>query len=107
MSAKLKIKKGDRVIVISGADRGKRGEVLKVIPDERRVLVAGVNLVKRHTKQSAKTQGGVITKEAPVHVSNVALADPKTQKPTRVGFKILADGTKVRIAKKSGEVING
>lgn len=107
MAAKLKVKKGDRVVVISGSDKGKRGEILRVMPDEGRVLVSGVNLVKRHTKQSAKTQGGIISKESPVHVSNVALIDPKTQKPTKVGFKILGDGTKVRVARKSGETING
>jgi large subunit ribosomal protein L24 len=107
MAAKLKVKKGDRVIVISGADKGKRGEILKVMPEEARVIVSGVNLVKRHTKQSPKTQGGIISKEAAIHVSNVALLDPKTQKATRVGFKFLGDGTKVRVARKSGEVING
>jgi large subunit ribosomal protein L24 len=107
MAAKLKIKKGDRVIVISGSDKGKRGEILKVMPEDSRVIVSGVNLVKRHTKQSAKTQGGIISKEAAIHVSNVALLDPKTQKATRVGFKFLGDGTKVRVARKSGEVING
>jgi large subunit ribosomal protein L24 len=107
MAAKLKIKKGDRVIVISGSDKGKRGEILKVMPEDARVIVSGVNLVKRHTKQTAKTQGGIISKEAAIHVSNVALVDPKTQKATRVGFKFLGDGTKVRVARKSGEVING
>jgi large subunit ribosomal protein L24 len=107
MAAKLKVKKGDRVVVITGSDKGKRGEILRVMPDEGRVLVSGVNLVKRHTKQSAKTQGGIISKEAPIHVSNVSLLDPKTQKPTKVGFKILGDGTKVRVARKSGETING
>lgn len=107
MAVKLKIKKGDRVIVITGSDKGKRGEILRVMPDEGRVLVSGVNLVKRHTKQSQTSQGGIITKESPIHVSNVALADPKTQKPTKVGYKILGDGTKVRVARKSGETING
>jgi large subunit ribosomal protein L24 len=107
MAAKLKVKKGDRVVVITGSDKGKRGEILRVMPDEGRVLVSGVNLVKRHTKQSAKTQGGIISREAPVHVSNVSLLDPKTQKPTKVGYKILGDGTKVRVARKSGETING
>lgn len=107
MAAKLKVKKGDRVVVISGSDKGKRGEILRVMPDEGRVLVSGVNLVKRHTKQSAKTQGGIISKESSIHVSNVSLLDPKTQKPTKVGFKILGDGTKVRVARKSGETING
>jgi large subunit ribosomal protein L24 len=107
MAAKLKVKKGDRVVVITGSDKGKRGEILRVMPDEGRVLVSGVNLVKRHTKQSAKTQGGIVTKESPIHVSNVSLLDPKTQKPTKVGYKILGDGTKVRVARKSGETING
>ena len=107
MSVKLRVKKGDRVVVLTGSDRGKRGEILKVMPTEGRVLVSGINLVKRHTKQSAKSQGGIISKEAPIHVSNVSLLDPKTQKASRVGYKILADGTKVRVAKKSGEVING
>ncbi len=107
MAAKLKVKKGDRVVVITGSDKGKRGEILRVMPDEGRVLVSGVNLVKRHTKQSAKSQGGIISKEASIHVSNVSLLDPKTQKPTKVGFKILGDGTKVRVARKSGETING
>lgn len=107
MAAKVKVKKGDRVIVITGSDKGKRGEILRVMPDEGRVLVSGVNLVKRHTKQSAKTQGGIISKESPIHVSNVSLLDPKTQKPTKVGYKILGDGTKVRVARKSGETING
>lgn len=107
MAAKLKVKKGDRVIVISGSDKGKRGEILRVMPDEGRVLVSGVNLVKRHTKPSAKTQGGIVSKESTIHVSNVSLIDPKTQKPTKVGYKILGDGTKVRVARKSGETING
>jgi large subunit ribosomal protein L24 len=107
MAAKLKVKKGDRVVVITGSDKGKRGEILRVMPDEGRVLVSGVNLVKRHTKQSAKTQGGIVSKESPIHVSNVSLLDPKTQKPTKVGYKILGDGTKVRVARKSGETING
>ncbi|HAJ45534.1 MAG TPA: 50S ribosomal protein L24 [Alphaproteobacteria bacterium] len=105
MATKMKIKKGDRVVVITGTDKGKRGEVLKVMPDEGRVIVSGVRLVKRHTKQSAKTQGGILSKEGPIHVSNVALVDPKSQKPTRVGFKMLTDGTKVRVAKRSGEEI--
>jgi large subunit ribosomal protein L24 len=103
---KLKVKKGDRVIVISGSDRGKKGEILKVMLSENRVLVSGVNMIKRHTRQSAKTQGGIVSKESSINVSNVALADPKSGKPTRVGFKFLADGKKVRFAKKSGEVID-
>ena len=101
-----KIKKGDRVIVTTGRDKGKKGEVLKVFPKEDRALVTGVNLVKRHQKQSAKLQGGIVSKEAPVHLSNLAHVDPKSGEPTRVGFKVLDDGRKVRFAKKSGEVID-
>jgi len=101
-----KIRKGDRVILTTGRDKGKKGEVLKVMPDTGRVLVSGVNMIKRHTKQSAREQGGIVTKEAAVHISNVAHVDPKTGEPTRVGFKNLADGRKVRFAKKSGEVID-
>jgi large subunit ribosomal protein L24 len=102
-----KIKKGDRVVVIAGRDKGKTGEVLRVTPTEGRALVRGVNMVRRHQKQTAREEGGIIAKEAPIHLSNLALADPKTGKPTRVGFKVLADGTKVRVAKRSGEQING
>lgn len=101
-----KIKKGDRVIVTTGRDKGKKGEVLKVMPEGGRVLVSGVNMIKRHTKQSAREQGGIVSKEAPVHVSNVAHVDPKSGEATRVGFKFLTDGRKVRFAKKSGEVID-
>ena len=106
MTAKLKIKKGDKVIVISGRDRGKTGEVFEVLPQESRVKVRGVNIVKRHTRASAAQQGGIVEKEAAIHVSNVAHVDPKSSKPTRVGFKFLADGRKVRFAKRSGEVID-
>ena len=101
-----KIKKGDKVVVLAGKDRGKDGEVIQVLPQEDRVVVRGVNLVKKHQKQTQTQQGGVITREAALHISNVALADPSTGKPTRVGFKI-EDGKKVRIAKASGEVIDG
>jgi large subunit ribosomal protein L24 len=101
-----KIKKGDRVVVLTGRDKGKRGEVLKVMPAESRVLVQGVNIVKRHTRPSMQSQGGIVEKEAPIHASNVAHIDPKTDKPTRVGFKNLDDGRKVRFAKASGEVID-
>ena len=104
MSAK--IKKGDKVIVTTGRDRGKKGEVLKVFIEENRALVAGVNMVKRHQRQTQKVQGGIVNKEAPVHLSNLAHVDPKSGGPTRVGFKILGDGRKVRVAKKSGEVID-
>jgi len=101
-----KIRKGDRVIVITGRDKGKKGEVLRVYPDDSRVLVQGINMIKRHQKQTAKQSGGIIQKEAPIHVSNVAHVDPKTGGATRVGFKVLNDGRKVRVARKSGEVID-
>ena len=101
-----KIKKGDRVVVTTGRDKGKKGEVIKVYPTEERALVSGVNLVKRHQRQTAKVQGGIVNKEAPVHLSNLAHVDPKTGTATRVGFKVLNDGRKVRFAKKSGEVID-
>lgn len=102
---KLKIKKGDTVIVRTGKDRGKTGEVLKVIPAESRLLVNGVNMVKRHTKPSQTQAGGMVEKAAPIHISNVALLDPQSNKPTRVGIKLLADGSKVRVAKRSGQEI--
>jgi large subunit ribosomal protein L24 len=101
-----KIKKGDKVIVLAGRDRGAEGEVISVMPKEDRVVVRGVNLVKKHQRQTQTQEGGIITREAPIHVSNVALKDPSTGKPTRVGFKI-EDGKKVRVAKASGEVIDG
>jgi large subunit ribosomal protein L24 len=104
MSA-AKIKKGDQVIVLAGRDKGKKGEVFQVMPKDGRALVRGVNMVRRHQRQSAQQEGGIIAKEAPVHVSNLALEDPKDGKPTRVGFKRLDDGRKVRFAKHSGEVI--
>ena len=100
-----KIKKGDKVVVISGSDKGKTGEVLRTLPSENRVVVQGVNLVKRHTRASATSQGGIIDKEATIHVSNVSHVDPKDNKPTRVGFK-LVDDRKVRIAKRSGEQLD-
>jgi large subunit ribosomal protein L24 len=103
--ASLKIKKGDHVIVLAGRDKGKHGEVIKMIPKENRALVRGVNMVRRHQKQSASTEGGIISKEATIELSNLALEDPKDGKPTRIGFKFLADGKKVRFAKRSGEVI--
>ena len=101
-----KVRKGDRVVVTTGKDKGKKGEVLRVYPDDNRVLVAGINVVKKHQKQTQREQGGIVSKEAPVHVSNVAHIDPKSGEPTRVGFKTLADGRKVRVAKKSGESID-
>jgi large subunit ribosomal protein L24 len=102
-----KIRKGDKVVVLSGKDKGRTGEVLSVQPKEDKALVRGVNMIRRHQKQSQSEQGGIITKEAPIHLSNLAIADPKDGKPTRVGFQFQKDGTKVRIAKRSGEVING
>ena len=105
--ASLKIKKGDHVIVITGRDKGKHGEVVEMLPKENRAVVRGVNVVRRHQKQTAALEGGIISKEAPIQISNLALEDPKDGKPTRVGFQFQKDGTKVRIAKRSGEVING
>ena len=103
---KLKLKKGDKVIVTTGKDKGKTGEITTVFPKENKVVVAGVNMVKRHTKPSQESAGGIISKEMPIHVSNVALVDPKTGKATRVGYKVEKDGHKVRVAKKSGEVVD-
>jgi large subunit ribosomal protein L24 len=103
--ASLKIKKGDHVIVIAGRDKGKHGEVVEMLPKEQRAIVRGVNVVRRHQKQTAAQEGGIISKEAPIHISNLALEDPKDGKPTRIGFKFLDDGKKVRFAKRSGEVI--
>jgi large subunit ribosomal protein L24 len=104
---KLKIKKGDHVVVITGKDKGKKGEVLKVMPEENRAIVKGVAMVRRHQRQTASQEGGIIAKEAAVHISNLALEDPKDGKPTRVGYKFLKDGRKVRFARRSGEVIDG
>lgn len=106
-NAKLHVKKGDQVIVISGKDKGKKGAILAAYPSEGRVLVEGVNVVKRHSKPNAENpQGGIVEKEAPIQASNVAIVDPKTGTATRIGKKILSDGTKVRYAKKSGEVLD-
>jgi len=101
-----KIKKGDRVVVLAGKDKGKTGDVLQVYPKQSRVIVSGVNIVKRHTAPSQMNAGGIVEKEASLHVSNVAHADPKDGKPTRVGFKMLEGDRKVRYAKRSGEVID-
>ena len=102
-----KIKKNDRVVVLTGKDKGRQGQVIRVLPSEGRLVVAGINMIKRHTRPSqADPQGGIKHREASLHVSNVALVDPKTGEPTRVGFRIEA-GKKVRFAKKSGEVIDG
>lgn len=102
-----KIKKGDKVVVLSGKDKGKSGTVIGVFPKEDRALVQGVNMVKRHQKPSQVSAGGIVNREASLHISNIAIADPKTGKATRVGFKTLENGTKVRVAKSSGEVIDG
>ncbi|GHD08260.1 50S ribosomal protein L24 [Tianweitania populi] len=101
-----KIRKGDNVVVLSGKDKGRSGEVLQVMPKDDKAVVRGVNIVRKHQKQTQSQEGGIISKEAPIHLSNIALADPKDGKPTRVGFDI-RDGKKVRIAKRSGDVING
>ena len=106
MATKFKVKKGDKVVVITGKDKGKSGEVLEVIPSTNRVRVQGVNMVKRHTRPTQFAAGGIIEKEAPVHVSNVAHIDPKSNEPTRVGIRVLEDGRKVRFAKRSGEVLD-
>ena len=100
------IRKDDNVIVITGRDKGKKGKVLKVFPKEDRALVQGVNVVKRHQRQTQKEQGGIVSKEAPIQLSNIAHVDPKSGKATRIGIKTMADGSKVRFAKKSGEVID-
>jgi len=105
--AKLKIKKGDHVVVITGKDKGKKGEVLKVLPEENRAIVKGIAMIKRHQRQTASQEGGIIAKEASIHISNLALEDPKDGTPTRVGYKFLKDGRKVRFARRSGEVIDG
>ena len=103
---KVKIKKGDHVVVLTGKDKGKHGEVLKVMPSDNRAIVQGVAMVRRHLRQTTTQEGGIITKEAPVNISNIALEDPKDGKPTRVGYKFLKDGRKVRFARRSGEVID-
>ena len=102
-----KIRKGDKVVILAGKDKGRTGEVISMKPKEGRALVRGVNMVKRHQKQTPSQEAGIIAKEAPIDVSNLAIADPKDGKPTRVGFKIQADGKKVRIAKSSGAEIDG
>src|SRR5437868_14649062 len=104
--AKLKIKKGDNVVVISGRDKGKQGQVLRVLPQEARLVVQGVHVARRHTKQSLGEPGGIVDKELTIHVSNVAHIDPQSGKPTRVGYRSLDDGRKVRFARRSGEVLD-
>ena len=102
-----KIRKGDKVVVLAGKDKGRTGTVTQVMPKEDKALVGGINMVKRHQRQTMQQEGGIITKEASVHLSNLALTDPKDGKPTRVGFKTLDDGRKVRFAKRSGDLIDG
>ena len=102
-----KIRKGDKVVVLAGKDKGRSGEVLTVSPKDNKATVRGINMIVRHQRQTQSQEGGLIRKEAPIHLSNIAVADPKDGKPTRVGFQIQADGKKVRVAKRSGEVING
>jgi large subunit ribosomal protein L24 len=102
-----KIRKGDKVVVLTGRDKGRTGEVIEVNPTASRALVRGVNVVKRHQRQTGQQEGGIISKELPVHLSNIAIADPKDGRPTRIGFKIGGDGRKVRIAKRSGAEIDG
>ena len=102
-----KIKKGDKVVVTTGRDKGRSGEVVQVMPREDRAIVRGVNVVKKHQRQTMNQEGGIISKEAAIHLSNLAIVDPKDGKPTRVGFQVLEDGRKVRVAKRSGERIDG
>ena len=106
MARKFRIRRGDNVIVLCGKDRGRGGEVLRVLRDQDRVLVRGINIVKRHVKQSRTSQGGIERREAPIHISNVAHVDPESGKPSRVGYRFLEDGRKVRFAKRSGEIID-
>ena len=104
--SKLKIKKGDKVKVITGKSKGKVGDVLKVFPSEKKLIVSGVNLAKKHTKPTQTTEGGIVQKELPIHISNVSHIDPKTNEITKIGYKVLESGEKVRFAKKSGEIIS-
>lgn len=104
--AKVKLRKGDHVVVIAGKDKGKGGQILKVLPKENRAIVSGVNMVRRHQRQTATQEGGIVAKEAAIHISNLAIEDPKDGKPTRIGYKTLKDGRKVRFARRSGEIID-
>jgi len=103
---KMKIKKGDTVVVISGRDKGRQGEVLRVLPTENRIIVQGVHIARRHTRPAMGNPGGIVEKELTIHASNVAHIDPQTRKPTRIGYRMLDDGRKVRFARGSGEVID-
>jgi large subunit ribosomal protein L24 len=102
-----KIKKGDTVVVLAGRDKGKTGEVLQMLPTDNKALVRGINMVRRHQRQTQTQEAGIVAKEAPIHISNLGVADPKDGKPTRVGFKVQEDGRKVRVAKRSGDLIDG
>ena len=102
----MKLKKGDKVVVTTGKDKGKTGEITTVLPKENKVIVAGINMVKRHTKPTQESAGGIVSKEMPIHVSNVAYIDPKDGKATRIGYKVEKGGRKVRVAKRSGEVVD-
>jgi large subunit ribosomal protein L24 len=102
---KLKLKKGDEVIIATGKDRGKRGKIIKILPSVNKAIVAGINVVKKHTKPTQTTQGGIISKELPINISNIAYFDSEANGPTKIGFKFLEDGSKVRFSKKSGKVI--
>ncbi len=106
MAAKMKMKKGDRVMVITGKDKGKTGEILRMLPEDNRAIVQGVNMIKRHTSPTQSNAGGIIERESSIHLSNLGHIDPKSDKPTRVGYRFLKDGKKVRYAKGSGEVID-
>ena len=106
MAEKLRLKKGDEVVVLTGRDRGKTGEVTKIVLKRNQVIVQGVHVAKRHTAPSASNPGGIVDKEMPIDISNVALIDPKDRKPTKIGYRFLEDGRKVRFAKRSGEVID-
>ncbi len=106
MAAKMKMKKGDRVKVITGKDKGKMGEILRMFPEDNRAIVQGVNMIKRHTRATQSNTGGIIERESSIHLSNLGHVDPKSDKPTRVGYRFLKDGKKVRYAKGSGEVID-
>jgi len=106
MAEKFSVKKGDKVVVLAGKDKGRTGEIVRVLREDRRAVVSGVNMVKRHTKASQGDQGGIVEKEASIHLSNIAIQDPKDGKATRVGYKQLDDGRKVRVARRSGEVID-
>lgn len=105
--AKMKLKKGDKVVVRAGKDKGKQGEIVKMLPNENRAIVMGVNMIKRHQRQTTTEEGGIISKEASIHISNLGLEDPKEGGATRIGYKTLDDGRKVRVARRSGEVIDG